>query len=146
MVQKIMERESALKVIDDIKNKICDIDLDDLCGEKAEVLQGDKTDDTYNKLIQAVMCGLVYWDDNENCMVQELIHPVKSGDMTADKFYFKYPVTLGEAKDIASRAANQMQASVNILSHITGRAAHLIENLRGQDVPIAMGCVGFFDR
>lgn len=81
-IRKIMEREAALKVIDGIKNKIGEADLDSICEETTSVIGGNEA--VYNKFVQAVMCGLVYWDDEKNCLVQNLINPVKSGERTYD--------------------------------------------------------------
>lgn len=142
-VKKIMEEASALKILDEIKNNICDVDLDELCGEKTSIV-GEKSDETYKKVVQATMCGLVYWDETEGCMAQKLIHPLKSGETKADVLFYKNNVTLGDAGDFGAR--NQAGLLKESLALITARPIQLIEQLRGQDMVIATGCISFFDR
>lgn len=144
MVNKIMERESALKVLDEIKNKICDVDLDELCGEETSIKPNGENDEIYKKMIQAAMCGLVRWDDEKNCMVQVLIHPIKSGEVEATELYYKHTITLGVAKGFDAK--NQAGLLNESIAHATGRPVQLIEKLYGVDMNIATGCIGFFDK
>ena len=67
-IKKIMEKEAALACIEEMKNKICGVDLDSICDDKTSIIGGNEV--VYNKFIQAVMCGLVYWDEEKNCLVQ----------------------------------------------------------------------------
>ena len=142
-IRKIMEKESALKIIDEIKNKICEVDLDELCGDEVSVVEGESST-ILKKVIQAVQCGLVEWDEEENCMVQTLIHPLKSGQLTAEKLYYKNTITLGDARGM--KAVNQAELTIQSISNITARPTQLIEKIRGQDLHIAIGCLSFFDR
>ena len=142
-IRKIMEKDAAVEILNNIKNKICDIDLDDLCGDTVSTQEGtSKT--IYNRIIQAIQCGLVYWDDNENCMVQELIHPITSGTIKADKLCYKNNITLGDAKEFKS--TNQAELIIKSLANITGKGFQIIEKIRGQDLDIASGCMSFFDK
>ena len=145
-IEKKMERESALKVIDELKNNICDVDLDEICGDSVKVVEGDSKDEQkiFNKVVQAVQCGLVYWDEDEKCMVQELIHPLKSGQIEADKLFYKNNVTLADAK--SAKSQNPTEMMIISLAVVTGRAIQLVEKLRGQDLNIAIGCLSFFDK
>lgn len=142
-IKKIMEKESALKVIDEIKNNICEVDLDDLCGEKVEVTEGDSAT-IFKRVIQAVMCGLVYWDEDKKCMVQELIHPIKSGETSAESLEYRHKLTLGDAKGF--KASNHSELMIESISTACARPTQLIEKLEGQDFNIAIGCMSFFDR
>lgn len=142
-VKKIMEKETALNLINDIKNKICDVDLDELCGDEVEVAQGDSSV-IFKKVVQAVQCGLVEWDEEEKCLTQTLIHPITSGTMKADKLFYKTNITLGDAKNY--KTTNQAEIMINSIANVTGKATQLIEQLRGQDLNIAIGCLSFFDR
>jgi hypothetical protein len=140
-----MSEEKAQQVIDEIKNKICDVDLDELCGEEAKIENKDEeTSKIYKKVIQAVRCGLVEWDETENCMVQHLIHKLKAGTLEADKLCYKNNVKFGDSKDF--RSSQQGEVMIQTLANITARPTQLIEELRGQDLLIAIGCMGFFDR
>ena len=141
-IRKIMEKDSAIKVLEEIKNKICDVDLDELCGEKTQV--DIKDNEIAKKLLQAVMCGLVYWDDEKGCMVQRLIHPIKSGETEAKELYYKNNVTLSDANGF--KASNQAGLIKESLALITARPIQLIGEIRGQDMTIATGCIRFFDR
>lgn len=145
-IEKKMERESALKIIDEIKNNICDVDLDEICGDSVKVVEGETKEEEkiFNKVVQAVQCGLVYWDEDEDCMVQKLIHPLKSGEMTAEELMYKNNVTLADAKMAKSQNATEMM--ILSLSVVTGKAVHLVGKLRGQDLNIAIGCLSFFDK
>lgn len=142
-IKKIMEEESALKVIDDIKNKICDVDLDEICGEKVEVSEGTEKN-IFKRVKQAVMCGLVYWDEKEDCMVQKLIKPIKSGDVEADKLCYKNKITLGDSCDFSAESNSALL--IESISHACTRPTQLIGKLSGQDFNIAVGCMSFFDR
>ncbi len=146
MVEKIMERESALKVLEDIKNKIGGVDLDEICGEKVEIKEDTQNgeDVIYKRLVQAIMCGLVYWDEQKECLAQELINPVKSGEIECDKLYYKNKLTLKDGKDF--KAKNQVGLTVESLSVCCGRPTQIIEKIHGTDVNIAMGCLSFFDK
>lgn len=146
MVQKIMEKESALNVLEDIKNKIGGVDLDEICGEKAEIKENTEggEDVIYKRLVQGIMCGLVYWDEDKQCLVQELISPVKSGEIECDKLYYKNKLTLRDGKDF--KAKNQVGLTVESLSVCCGRPVQIIEKIHGTDVNIAMGCLSFFDK
>ena len=144
-IRVLMSEERALEVIDEIKNKICDVDLDELCGDEAKVVnRNEETSKIYQKVIQGVRCGLVEWDETENCMVQKLIHPLKAGQLEADKLYYKNKVKFGDSKDFKS--SQQGEVYIQTLSNITARPTQLIEELQGQDLLIAIGCMGFFDK
>lgn len=142
MVTKIMEEQSALKVLEDIKNRICDVDLDALCGEETSVKENNSP--IFKKVVQAIMCGLVKWDEEKNCMAQTLIHPIKSGEVEATELYYKYKLNLGVAKGFNAR--NQAELINESVAHATGRPLQLIEKLEGDDMNIATGCIGFFDK
>lgn len=144
MVQKIMEKDSALKVIDDIKNKIGGVDLDELCGDKVDITEDKENEIIFKRLLQAVMCGLVSWDETENCLVQELVTPVKSGDVTLDKLYYKNKLRLKHGKNFKSN--NQAGITIESLAVACSRPTQVIEQMTGQDINIALGCLNFFDR
>ncbi len=141
-VTKIMERESALKILEDMKNKICDVDLDALCGEETNVKAANET--LFNRLVQAVMCGLVFYDEEKSCLVQKLIKPVKSGEMSREALYYRHQLTLGQMKQFKS--TNEIGYGIESLATITACPIHLIEQLAGQDQQIATACIDFFGK
>ena len=139
-IRKIMEKETAIKNLEEIKNKICDVDLDAICGEETSIK--DNGDVTVKMLIQAVMCGLVYWDEEKECLCQKLIKPLKSGEIERKELLYKHGLTLGEMKDF--RSNSEFEHAIKSLATITACPVHLIEKLGGQDMQIATGCTSFF--
>jgi len=142
-MSKIMTKDQAIEVLEDIKNKICDVDLDDLCGDEVEIEKGEN-DRLYKRILQAIMCGLVYWDDEKDCMIQKLIKPIKSNEIIIEQLEYKYSLKLGQIKSI--NAKNEADVLLQSLTHITGRAKQALEKLSGRDNEIAAGCFNFFDR
>ena len=143
-IKKIMEWDSALKIIDEIKNKIGGVDLDAICGEKVEISETKEDDNTFKRLVQCVMVGKVYWDDEKQCLVQELLQPVKSGDVELDTLYYKNKLRLKDGKNF--KAKNQAQLTIESLATACCRPPQVIEQITGTDIIIAMGCLSFFDK
>ena len=144
-IRRKFERETAIKMLNELQNKIAGANLDAICDDDLEITSNDFNDDlSMRRLLQAVQCGLVYWDDSENCMVQELINPLKSGDLTADKFYYKHKLSIAQIKE--NNTTNQIELAMRLLSQITGRAIPLIGQLYGTDMEISMGCLSFFGK
>lgn len=139
-IRKIMEKEAALNYINEIKNKIGEVDLDDICEEQTSVIGGNEQ--IYKKFIQAVMCGLVYWDDEKNCLVQNLITPIKAGELSRDALYYRNHLTLGQMKMF--KEAKEMGVAIEAIATVTACPIPLIEGLQGQDQKIASACVDFF--
>lgn len=139
-IEKIMEKESALKEIDNMKNKICEVDLDAICEEETKVIGGNEI--IYKRFVQAVMCGLVYWDEEKNCLVQKLINPLKSGELTREQLEYKHKITLGQMKTFKSDTS--LEYGIESLATITSVPKVLIGQLSGQDQQIATACVDFF--
>ncbi len=139
-IEKIMEKESALNVIDDIKNKICEVDLDSICEEETKIIGGNEL--IYKRLVQAVMCGLVYWDEEKNCLVQKLINPLKSGELIREQLEYKRKISLGQMK--VFKGDNSIDYAIETLAAITSAPKVLIGQLAGQDQQIATACVDFF--
>ncbi len=142
-IRKIMTKEQAEKVLADIKNRLCEVDLDELCGDEVSVEKGEN-ETLYKRIIQAIMCGLVYWDEERGFMVQKLIKPVKSNEITIDELCYKYPIKLGQIKGMDAK--NDADVLLQSLAIITGRGKHALEGLTGRDNEIAAGCFNFFDR
>lgn len=141
VIKKIMEKESAVTILNEIRDKLGCTDLSNICGDELEI----KSDDTITqRLIQAVQCGLVYWDESENCLVQKLIRPIKSNEINASEFYYKNRLNIQQLKGV--KAISELDFLEKVLSQITGKSTHLIGKLSGQDVEVATGCVGFFDK
>lgn len=143
-IRKIMERESARKAIEDFKLKICYVDLDDICkDEDVSSNVPQITDALMHYLENAVMTGLVYYDEDKQCLVQRFIRPLKCGEQTAEFIEYKNPVTLAQIKD--RQSATQIDALIHVLSLVSGRSKPLLGQMSGQDVQISMACVAFFE-
>jgi len=140
-IKKIMEKEAALKVIDEIKNKLFSIDLDELCGEKVSVKEETVL---FKYIVQGVMCGLVYWNDEKNCLTQELVNPLKVGDIEKTHLDFINDITLGDTKGF--NAENQSDLIIKSIAHITANGFQVIEKLKKTDLNIATALCRFFDR
>lgn len=142
-ISKIMSKDAAEKVLNDIKNRLCEVDLDELCGDELSVERGEN-EILYKRVIQAIMCGLVYWDEEKGFMVQKLIKPIKSNEIIIEELEYKYPIKLGQVKGM--NAKNDADVLLQSLAIITGRGKHALEGLTGRDNEIAAGCFNFFDR
>jgi len=139
-IKKIMEREAALNVIEKIKHKINGEDLADICGEESKIIGGSPV--IYDKFVQAVMCGLVYWDEEKNCLVQKLIKPVKVGDIARDSLYYRNHLNFRMMKSFKSN--NEVETSVEAIAAITACPKQVIDEIEGQDQKICAACVDFF--
>lgn len=142
-IRKIMTKEQAEKVLADIKNRLCEVDLDELCGDEVSIEKGEN-EILYKRVIQAIMCGLVYWDEERGFMVQKLIKPIKSNEIVIEELCYIYPIKLGQVKSM--NAKNDADVLLQSLAIITGRGKHALEGLTGIDNGIAAGCFNFFDR
>ncbi len=155
-IKKIMERESAKKLLDEYKLKVCGVDLEKLCSddeliEEAREKTKNKTETEeraeviskkYERALEnAVMCGLIFWSEEEKCLCQKLIKPVESGEQSCNVIQYKNQLCLNDAKN---QSDNATQVLIDNLSKLSGRSKPLISKISGQDVDIAVGCVSFF--
>ena len=140
-IRKKLEKETALKELKAIKTKIV--------GENIlEVLESEDVQNEIDKvnvgdyLLAAVMTGHVYFDDEKNCLVQELIKPVTSGEQSADVLYFKNNLTLGLMRE--ENTSNQFALTINVITRLTGKTKQIIEKIYGQDLQILQEIASFF--
>ncbi len=143
-IKKIMEKETAIKVLNEIKDLIGGVDLTEICENDSEIRLEDVQDPIQKILISAVMCGLVYWDEKENCLTQKLIRPLKAGELTASEFKYKNRLNVKELKSI--NAMSELDLFEKVLSQMVTRPSHLVGQLMGQDIDISMGCLSFFGK
>lgn len=146
MIEKIMEREAARKNIEDFKLKICGVDLEKICSDE-ELIESVKNHPIksmhMHNLENAVMCGLVYFDEEKGYLCQKLIHPLKSGDLTCDIIEYKYELDLNRTK--GQNGKDTSEIIINMLSLLCGRPKPLIGKIKKQDVDIAAAIIDFFD-
>ena len=139
-IRKVMEKDAALNYINEMKDKICGVDLDSICEEKTDIIGGNEQ--VFNKFVQAVMCGLVYYDEEKGCLVQNLIKPVKAGQLERDTLYYRNHLTLGQMKMFKEQ--KEMGVAIEAIATVTACPIPLIEQIEGQDQKIASACVDFF--
>lgn len=144
VITKKMEKETAIKMLNEIKENIGGVDLETICSENDDITPENINDDITNRLVQAIQCGLVYWDEKENVLVQKLIRPLVSGDLTANELKYQHKLTIRDLKMINSPGISELEVFEKALAQITGRGNALIGKLSGQDVQIASGCLSFF--
>ena len=144
VIKKKMEKETAIKLLNEIRENIGGVDLETICDENNEITPENINDEITKRLIQAIQCGLVYWDENENVLIQKLIRPLKSGDMSANELKYQYKLTIRDLKMINTPGVGELEVFENALAQITGKGRALIGRLSGQDIQIASGCLGFF--
>lgn len=141
IIRKRFEKERAIEILGEIKERICGVDIDEICNGD-NLSNNVEFQQAYKRLIQAVQCGLVEWSEAENCLVQQLINPLKCGDLEAKELKYKKRPTIDELQGM--NVNNEIEAFINIMSSLTARPTQLIGQLNGQDLQIASGCMSFF--
>jgi hypothetical protein len=140
-LKKKFTQKQALKELQDIKTKILGenvlglLESDDVKEEIENVEPG-------KYLIAAVMAGLVFYDDENKCLVQNFINPVKSGEQEADSLYYKNNLTLGIMRE--EHTSNNYALTINLITRITGRTKQIVEKVFGQDLQIMQEIASFF--
>jgi len=137
-IEKIMEWEEAEKRRDEILDKLGLIDLDKLTSQKPKGMAAK-----YEKLIiQGIMVGKVNYDDEKDCLVQELFKPIKAGNLdTRTHFYFRNKYKVSDSK--ASRYEG-VEATTDMLKKVCELPMAVIDELTGLDLEMAMACLNFF--
>lgn len=140
-IKKKMEKETALKMINEFKEAIVGQNILELIeSEKVEQEFGDAEPGKY--LHAAVVGGLVYFDAESKTLVQKLINPIASGEQKTDTLYYKNRLTLDIIRD--EDTPNEIAKAINIVTRLTGQTKQLIGKLWGQDLYIMQEIVAFF--
>nr|DAT94656.1 MAG TPA: tail assembly chaperone protein [Caudoviricetes sp.] len=140
-IRKKIDKETALKTLEEIKEKI-------LGQNVLSILESDNVQEEIKSvrpgeyLLAATMAGFVYYDDEKNCLVQELIKPVQSGEQTADKFYYKNHLSLELMRE--EQTSNEIALTINVIARLTGRTKQIIGKIYGQDSHIIQDIASFF--
>lgn len=143
MVSKIMDISDAKRIYNEIFEKLDIVDLDKLCPieEKKvaeEIKQREKA--VEDKLVQAIACGLLYWDNDNNCLTQKLVKPIKTEETSIDILYYKSALKLSMQRLIAEK---DMPA---IIARLTGHGTVTVGEMQAFDSAIAVLVVtNFFD-
>lgn len=135
MIEIKLNEKQANDVFANILSKLEIQDIDKICPSA-----NAKNDGLEDLVKRAIRCGLVSWDDNENCLVQKLINKIDiGGGVEAEALKYNNGfVTLGMQDKLQSGDV------VGIVSDLTGRPEALIGKMRGQDSTIASALVKCF--
>ncbi len=135
-LQQIMTKEEAEKYIDEMADKL-EIDILDFDVKvKSELEKKSEA-----MLLQGVMCGLVFYDEEKKCLVQKLTRVIKAGDYERDTLYYKTKFKVRDAKKLKEGG---FEASVRMLSQVCDVPDAIINEMHGTNLDIAMGCLDFF--
>lgn len=140
-IRKKIEKETALKEIQEIKTKLIGENILDVL-DSDEVLKEIENIQPGKYLLAAVMSGLVYYDDDKKCLVQEFVKPVQSGEQTAENLMFKNNLTLGYMRE--ENTTNEIALTINLVTRLTGKTKQLIEKIYGQDLKVLQDIITFF--
>ena len=140
-IRKKFTKEQAKNEINEIKTSILGANILNLL-ESEDVKEEVENVEPGKYLIAAVMGGLVYYDEEKKCLVQNLINPIQSGEQTADCLYYKNNLTLGIMRD--ENTSNNYSLTINLITRITGRTKQIIEKVFGQDLQVMQDIASFF--
>lgn len=140
-IRKKFTKEQAKNEINNIKTSILGANILNLL-ESEDVKDEVENVEPGKYLIAAVMGGLVYYDEEKKCLVQNLINPIQSGEQTADCLYYKNNLTLGIMRD--ENTSNNYSLTINLITRITGRTKQIIEKVFGQDLQVMQDIASFF--
>ena len=140
-IRKIMSKAEAEKEYQSICEKLNIVNIDDICEDteknEYEILM-------HRKLLQGIMCGLVYFDEEKKYLVQKLIAPLESGELKRTELTYKYKLNMKRMRNINESLGTKSYE--DMLSEVTCEPEKLIGEMQGTDFMIAQGCLGFFTK
>ena len=131
-----MTKEDAEKYINEMADKL-EIDLIDF-GVREKTTEEIKLS---TNLIQGVMAGLIYYDEEKKRLVQKLTRTIRSGDFERNELYYKNKFKVRDAKKLKEGG---FDASVKMLSNVCDVPEAIINEMHGTNLEIAMACLDFF--
>lgn len=135
-IEEKMSKDDAERYIDEMAEKL-EIDLLDFgIKEKTEEEKKSSTN-----LLQGVMAGLIYYDEEKKCLVQKLTRTIRSGDFERNELYYKNKFKVRDAKKLKDGG---FDASVKMLSNVCDVPEAIINEMHGTNLEIAMACLDFF--
>jgi len=139
VIEKIMNKEAAQTEYEKICSELGVVDLDKICSE-----EGEDNNKRTKRLTQAIMCGLVKYDDDKKCLVQTLINPLKKGELTPrEQLIYRNKLTMNDLSDIPEgQGIKSLRKMLNI---VTACPNDLLNTMQGQDFEIALACLNFFE-
>lgn len=150
MIQQIMEESDAIRIYNEMSEKLGIVDLKRICKIKPKpkdddsVAQSPDVDEMrYNTMIRAIACGLVYWDDEKNCIVQKLAPIVQDGDIKREFIYYKNKYSMKQAKKSKTTG---LGAHVEMLGFCCELPTCIIDGLAGMNLEVSLACMDFFSK
>lgn len=135
-IKEIMSKDNAEKYIEEMADNL-EIDMFDF-GVREKTPDEEKVSAF---LLQGVMAGLVFYDEEKNCLVQKLTRAVKAGDFERDTLYYKNKFKVKDARKLKEGG---YEASIKMLSQVCDVPQAIINEMHGLNLEIAMSCMDFF--
>ena len=137
MIERIMDKQSAEVCYAEIEKKL-EIINPLVLGE----FDPTPLEELYKKrILQGIMAGLVYFDENENCLVQKLAKPIQTGQIFHDSFKYKKKYKL---KDACQSAAMGSKVFREVMAITCSLPYAVVDELCGFDYDLSMACLDFF--
>lgn len=135
-IEEKMSKADAELYIDGMAEKL-EIDLLDF--NVREKTSDEKKSSAF--LLQGVMAGLIYYDEEKKCLVQKLTRTIRSGDFERNELYYKNKFKVRDARKLKEGGYD---ASVKMLSRVCDVPEAIINEMHGTNLEIAMACLDFF--
>ncbi len=135
-LEQVMDRDDAQKYIYEMSDKL-EINMLDFGVRK----KSDEEIKTEGIFLEAVMAGLVYYDEEKNCLTQKLTKEIVSGDFIRDNLYYKYKFKVKDARKLKSGG---IEASMDMIAQVCDVPKAIINEMHGLNLDIAMACLDFF--
>lgn len=135
-LEQIMDRDEAQKYIEEMADKL-EINMMDFGVRK-------KTNDEIKSeglFLEAVMAGLVFYDEEKLCLAQKLTKQISAGDFTRECLYYK---TKFKVKDARKLKTGGLEASMDMIAQVCDVPKAIINELHGLNLEIAMSALDFF--
>ncbi|CDE59228.1 unknown [Fusobacterium sp. CAG:439] len=135
-IEEKMSKDDAELYIDEMAEKL-EIDLLDF--NVREKSSDEKKSSAF--LLQGVMAGLIYYDEEKKCLAQKLTKTIRSGDFERNELYYKNKFKVRDARKLKEGGYD---ASVKMLSRVCDVPEAIINEMHGTNLEIAMACLDFF--
>lgn len=135
-IEEKMSKDDAELYIDEMAEEL-EIDLLDF--NVREKSSDEKKSSAF--LLQGVMAGLIYYDEEKKCLVQKLTKTIRSGDFERNELYYKNKFKVRDARKLKDGG---FDASVKMLSQVCDVPEAIINEMHGTNLEIAMACLDFF--
>ncbi len=135
-IEQVMDKDAAKDYIEYMADKL-NIDLIDF-GVREKTKDELKYEGDF---LEGVMAGLIYFDEEKQCMVQKLTRPVTAGDYTCEYLYYKNKFKVKDARKLKEQG---FEASMVILGKIFEVPRVIINEMYGRNLELALAGMDFF--